>query len=121
MPEAAAEPTPTYSWVIPVLNEEDVLPELHRRLSETAEKLDGPSEFILVDDGSVDRSREVVLQFRDRDPRLKLVALSRNFGHQLAITAGIDVARGDAVVVMDSDLQDPPEVVVEMRTSSTDS
>ncbi|MGZ8674115.1 MAG: glycosyltransferase family 2 protein [Solirubrobacterales bacterium] len=114
MPEAAAEPVPTYSWVVPVLNEEDVLPELHRRLSETAEKLDGPSEFILVDDGSIDRSREVVLQLRDRDPRLKLVALSRNFGHQLAITAGIDVARGDAVVVMDSDLQDPPEVVVEM-------
>ncbi|MGZ5362544.1 MAG: glycosyltransferase, partial [Solirubrobacterales bacterium] len=105
MPEAAAEPVPTYSWVVPVLNEEDVLPELHRRLSETAEKLDGPSEFILVDDGSIDRSREVVLQLRDRDPRLKLVALSRNFGHQLAITAGIDVARGDAVVVMDSDLQ----------------
>jgi polyisoprenyl-phosphate glycosyltransferase len=101
----------TYSFVLPILNEEEVLPELHRRLSSVADALDGPSEFIFVDDGSQDRTREILLDLRKADPRVKLVFFSRNFGHQLAITAGIDCAGGDAVVVMDSDLQDPPEVV----------
>jgi polyisoprenyl-phosphate glycosyltransferase len=105
---------PTYSFVIPVLNEEAVLPELHRRLSEVAAKLDGSSEFVLVDDASTDRSRELMLDMRGRDPRVKLLFLSRNFGHQLAISAGIDYASGDAVVIMDADLQDPPEVALEM-------
>lgn len=104
----------TYSFVIPLMNEEQVLPELHQRLGATAEKLDGDCEFILVDDGSEDRSREVAVRLRDQDPRVKVISLSRNFGHQMAITAGIDVARGDAVVIMDADLQDPPELVVEM-------
>jgi glycosyltransferase involved in cell wall biosynthesis len=105
---------PTYSFVIPLMNEESALPELHRRLSSTAEQLDGPSEFILVDDGSTDRSREVTLELRSGDPRVKLVSLSRNFGQQLALTAGIDLAQGDAIVLIDADLQDPPEVAVEM-------
>jgi polyisoprenyl-phosphate glycosyltransferase len=105
---------PTYSFVIPVFNEEGVLPELHERLARVADSLDGPAEFILVDDGSTDRTREIVEQLRAGDERLKLVALSRNFGHQLAITAGLDFADGDAVVIMDGDLQDPPELVPEM-------
>jgi dolichol-phosphate mannosyltransferase len=105
---------PTYSFVIPVWNEQEVLPELHRRLAAVADSLDGDSEFVLVDDGSTDRSREIIHELHDRDPRVKLVSLSRNFGHQLAISAGLDFARGDAVVIMDADLQDPPEVVPKM-------
>jgi polyisoprenyl-phosphate glycosyltransferase len=105
---------PTYSFVIPVFNEEEALPELHRRLAAVAGTLDGPAEFILVDDGSTDRTREVAGSLRETDDRVKLVALSRNFGHQLAISAGLDYAAGDAVVIMDGDLQDPPEVVPEM-------
>jgi polyisoprenyl-phosphate glycosyltransferase len=105
---------PTYSFVIPLFNEEEALGELHRRLAEVADRLDGPAEFILVDDGSTDRTREVCEQLRTRDDRVKLVSLSRNFGHQLAISAGLDFASGEAVVIMDGDLQDPPEVVPEM-------
>ena len=105
---------PTYSFVIPVLNEEEVLPELHRRLDAVAAKLDGRAEFVLVDDASTDRSRELMLEMRERDQRVKLLFLSRNFGHQLAISAGLDYASGDAVVIMDADLQDPPEVALEM-------
>jgi dolichol-phosphate mannosyltransferase len=105
---------PTYSFVIPVCNEEDVLLELHRRLAAVAEQLDGRSEFVLVDDASTDRSRELMLELRHADPRVKLLFLSRNFGHQLAISAGLDHASGDAVVIIDADLQDPPEVVLEM-------
>jgi polyisoprenyl-phosphate glycosyltransferase len=105
---------PTYSFVIPTFNEEQALAELHRRLSAVAESLDGPSEFILVDDGSTDRTREVASELRSRDERVKLVVLSRNFGHQLAISAGLDYASGEAVVIMDADLQDPPEVVPEL-------
>jgi polyisoprenyl-phosphate glycosyltransferase len=105
---------PTYSFVIPVLDEEAVLPELHRRLCAVADQLDGGSEFVLVDDASTDRSRELMLEMRERDPRVKLLFLSRNFGHQVAISAGLDYASGDAVVIMDADLQDPPEVALEM-------
>jgi glycosyltransferase involved in cell wall biosynthesis len=105
---------PTFSLVIPVFNEEPVLRELHRRLSEAARSLDGPCEFILVDDGSTDGTRELAEQLRTEDDRVKLVVLSRNFGHQLAISAGLDFASGDAIVIMDADLQDPPEVVPEL-------
>jgi glycosyltransferase involved in cell wall biosynthesis len=102
---------PTYSFVIPLYNEEEALPELHRRLAEVAGRLDGPAEFILVDDGSTDLTGEVATGLRAEDDRVKVVTLSRNFGHQLAISAGLDFASGDAVVIMDGDLQDPPEVV----------
>ena len=105
---------PTYSFVIPVCNEEAVLAELHRRLSGVAGQLDGGCEFVLVDDASTDRSRDLMLEMRTRDPRVKLVFLSRNFGHQLAISAGLDHASGDAVITLDADLQDPPEVALEM-------
>src|SRR4051812_28048662 len=76
--------------------------------------LDGDSEVILVDDGSRDRTYELMREVADRDPRFRLVRLSRNFGHQIALTAGVDLAAGDAVIVMDADLQDPPEVVLEL-------
>ena len=107
-------PEPTYSFVIPLFNEEGVLGVLYERLTVTADSLDGPAEFVFVDDGSTDRTRELVEEKRAGDERVKLIALSRNFGHQLAITAGLDFAIGQAVVIMDGDLQDPPELVGEM-------
>ena len=102
------------SFVVPLRNEEEVLPELHRRLEAVAGQIEGECEFILVDDGSTDRSREVMSELRARDERVKLLFLARNFGHQLAITAGLDFAGGDAVVIIDGDLQDSPETVLEM-------
>ena len=99
------------SFVVPVRDEEEVLPELHRRLDAVSRDIDGDCEFIFVDDGSTDRSREVMSELRARDQRVKLLFLARNFGHQLAITAGLDFAGGDAVILIDGDLQDPPEVV----------
>jgi glycosyltransferase involved in cell wall biosynthesis len=105
---------PTISFVIPVKDEEEVLPELYRRLDAVSGDIQGEVEFILVDDGSTDRSREVMSELRGRDERVKLLILARNFGHQLAISAGLDFASGDAVVIIDGDLQDPPEVVFEM-------
>jgi glycosyltransferase involved in cell wall biosynthesis len=105
---------PEYSLVVPVFNEEDTIPELARRLSGLLEQLDGPAEVILVDDGSSDSSYERMTEARAADPRFKLLRLSRNFGHQIAVTAGLDVAAGDAVIVMDADLQDPPDVALEL-------
>jgi len=105
---------PTFSFVLPVHNEAEGLDELHRRLSAVMDELDEPCEAILVDDGSTDTSLQVMRAIRSRDERFKLVQFSRNFGHQAAITAGLDLARGEAVVVMDSDLQHPPEVVPQM-------
>jgi glycosyltransferase involved in cell wall biosynthesis len=103
-----------YSLIIPVFNEEAVLPMLLHRLDALLDELDGPAEAIFVDDGSRDASG-IVLQSRAKDdPRYRYIALSRNFGHQIAITAGMDAASGDAVIVMDADLQDPPEVVHQM-------
>jgi glycosyltransferase involved in cell wall biosynthesis len=106
--------TPEYSLVVPFYNEQETLAELVRRLRSVLERLDGEAEVIFVDDGSTDRSYELSLEARDSDPRFKVLRLSRNFGHQIAITAGMDVAAGNAVIVMDADLQDPPEVVLEM-------
>jgi dolichol-phosphate mannosyltransferase len=100
-----------YSFVVPAWNEEDVLPEFYTRLAAVADGLDGASELIFVDDGSTDRTFELLLSYRERDPRCKVVRLSRNFGHQAAITAGLDVAEGDATIILDADLQDPPELV----------
>ena len=105
---------PTYSLVIPAYNEEGVMPELAARLAEVMDALDGDVEAILVDDGSRDRTYELMLEAAEKDPRLRLIRLSRNFGHQIALTAGVDLAAGDAVIVMDADLQDPPEVVLEL-------
>jgi glycosyltransferase involved in cell wall biosynthesis len=108
------EHRPEYSLVLPIYNEEQTLPELLRRVGAVLGELDGPAEVILVDDGSSDRSYELMAAAREADPRFKLLRLSRNFGHQLAVTAGLDAAAGDAVIVMDADLQDPPEVALQM-------
>jgi dolichol-phosphate mannosyltransferase len=100
--------------VLPIFNEEQTIPELVRRLGQLVEQLDGEAEVILVDDGSSDSSYELMVAAREKDPRFKLLRLSRNFGHQVAVTAGLDVASGEAVIVMDSDLQDPPEVALDL-------
>ena len=105
---------PTYSLVIPAYNEEGVVPELVARLGDVMDGLDGDVEAILVDDGSSDRTYELMVQAAAVDPRIRAVRLSRNFGHQVALTAGVDMSAGDAVIVMDADLQDPPEVVLEL-------
>jgi glycosyltransferase involved in cell wall biosynthesis len=107
-------PDPTYSLVLPVFNEEAVLPALFARLRLLLDRLDGPAEVLLIDDGSQDRSWQLMVGMAACDERFKLVQLSRNFGHQLAITAGLDLASGEATVVMDADLQDPPELVLEL-------
>jgi len=103
-----------YSIVIPIYNEEESFPALVRRLREVMDRLDGPAEVVLVDDGSRDASYELMAAVNREDPRFKVLQLSRNFGHQIAITAGMDVAAGQAVIVMDADLQDPPEVILQM-------
>jgi glycosyltransferase involved in cell wall biosynthesis len=105
---------PVYSLVLPIFNEEAVIPLLLQRLDDLMTRLDAPTEVIFVDDGSKDTG-PIVLEAKAReDSRYRFVKLSRNFGHQIAITTGMERATGDAVIVMDADLQDPPEVVLEM-------
>jgi polyisoprenyl-phosphate glycosyltransferase len=101
------------SVVVPVHNEVETLDELHRRLASVLEGL-GQHEIVLVDDGSDDRSWERMRGIASSDPHVRLIRLSRNFGHQAALTAGLDASRGEAVVVMDADLQDPPELIPEL-------
>jgi polyisoprenyl-phosphate glycosyltransferase len=103
------------SIVIPVYNEEESLPHLRRRLGAVVEAIRRERalavEVLLVDDGSVDGSRRFLEEWAVADPALRVLRLSRNFGHQAALTAGLDAARGDGVVLLDADLQDPPEVI----------
>lgn len=106
--------TPTYSIVIPIFNERDTIPELLRRLQPVVNNLEGKAEIILVDDGSVDDSFELLKRARQKNPHLKIIRLSRNFGHQAALSAGIAHAKGKAVILMDGDLQDPPELIPDM-------
>jgi polyisoprenyl-phosphate glycosyltransferase len=101
------------SVVVPVFNEEDTLRELHGRLVAALPPVEA-WEVLLVDDGSSDGSWQLMLDLAAVDPRLRLVRLSRNFGHQAAITAGLEASRGEAVVVIDADLQDPPELIPEL-------
>jgi len=104
----------TYSIIAPIFNERDNIPELHRRVSEVMDSTGEPWELVLVDDGSTDGSTDMILELAKRDRHIRPVIFARNFGHQIAITAGWDYARGDAVVVIDADLQDPPELILEM-------
>jgi dolichol-phosphate mannosyltransferase len=102
---------PDLSVVVPVCNEAPALEELHRRLASALDALEIRFEVIFVNDGSTDESLAILSEVHTRDPRFKIVDFSRNFGQQLAVTAGIDHATGKAVVVMDGDLQDPPEIL----------
>lgn len=106
--------SPTLSVVAPVFNEEAILPELYRRLSAVLDGAGLDWELVLINDGSRDRSPEIMRELHAADPRVKVVNFARNFGHQVAITAGADYARGDAVVIIDADLQDPPEVILDL-------
>ncbi|MGJ7045385.1 glycosyltransferase family 2 protein [Thermoanaerobacterium thermosulfurigenes] len=103
-----------YSVVIPVYNEELLIEESYRRLKKVMDSTDETYELIFVDDGSHDKSAEILSGISMNDRNVKLISFSRNFGHQTAITAGMDNAKGDAVVVIDADLQDPPEVILKM-------
>ena len=105
---------PRFSIVAPAFNEEEVLPEFYRRVREVMDALGEPWELILINDGSRDNTLAVMRELHAKDPRVKIVSFSRNFGHQLAITAGLDYASGDAVIIIDADLQDPPEVIPEL-------
>jgi len=103
------------SIVVPCYNEEAVLPELHRRLVSVLEQVaDIGFEIIYADDGSSDDTSEILRKLQSSDPRVRVVSLSRNFGHQIAVTAGLEHASGEAAVIIDADLQDPPEVIPEM-------
>ena len=105
---------PTLSVVVPVLNEQQTLPELYRRTCRALDAARLPFELVVVDDGSTDDTPGVLARLAAADPRVVVVRLSRNFGHQPAVSAGLDHAAGDAVVILDGDLQDPPEVIPEL-------
>ncbi len=104
----------TYSIIAPVYNERESLPELYRRVSDVMDRNGEPWELILVDDGSTDGSTDQILELARKDSRVRPIVFARNFGHQIAITAGWDYARGQAIVIIDADLQDPPEVILEL-------
>jgi dolichol-phosphate mannosyltransferase len=104
------------SIVAAVYNEESVLNELYRRVSQVMDEIGEPWELILVDDGSRDSSGEIIATLHKQDARVKGVILSRNFGFQIAASAGIDHAQGEAIVLIDADLQDPPEIISQMVT-----
>lgn len=103
-----------YSIVIPVLNEEKVLNELYKRLTKVMTDIGESYEIIFINDGSTDNSLKIMKQLHTHDKRIKIIDFSRNLGHQIAITAGIDFTSGDAVITIDADLQDPPEVIPDL-------
>lgn len=105
---------PVLSLVVPIYNEEEVIPEMYRRMTAVMEGIGELYELILINDGSSDKSIELLHDLHARDSRVRVINFARNFGHQIAITAGMDYAQGEAVVVIDSDLQDPPEVISKM-------
>ncbi len=103
-----------YSIVVPVYNEEEVVHECYKQLKEVMDGLHENYELIFINDGSKDKTAGILREYCKKDPRLKLIDFSRNFGHQVAISAGMDSSSGDAVVVIDADLQDPPRVIPQM-------
>lgn len=104
---------PEFSVVIPIYNEEENIPELYQRLTSVMERL-GTYEIIMVDDGSTDRSWEIIKELHNKDQRVKGISFSRNFGHHIAITAGLDYAKGETIIFIDGDLQDPPEEILKL-------
>lgn len=107
-------PAPTLSIVVPAYNEEDGLDELHARVSRVMDDLGEPWELVLVNDGSRDATLAAMERLRAADPRVAVVNLSRNFGKEIATSAGLDHTRGEAVIILDADLQDPPELIPEL-------
>jgi dolichol-phosphate mannosyltransferase len=111
-PESDRRKLKLLSVVAPIYNEEQTVGELHRRIAVALAEV--PFELVLVDDGSSDDTPRLLAELADTDPRVRVVTLSRNFGHQAALTAGLDHAHGDATVMIDGDLQDPPELIPQM-------
>jgi dolichol-phosphate mannosyltransferase len=103
-----------YSLVIPVYNEEKTILELYRRVVAVIDKLDGLVEIVIVNDGSRDRSLQLLRDLHQKDARICYISLARNFGHQIAVTAGLNFVRGQVIVILDADLQDPPELIPDM-------
>ncbi len=105
---------PTFTIIAPIFNELENIPELYPRIREVMDQTNEPWELILVDDGSTDGSTEVIRKLAENDKRVRPIIFARNFGHQIAVTAGIDYSRGDAVIIIDAELQDPPEVILKL-------
>ena len=105
---------PTYSIIAPVYNEKDCLDTLVKRVGEVMDTTGEAWELVIIDDGSQDGSTDIIRMLAKEDTRVRAVIFARNFGHQIAVTAGMDYSRGDAVIIIDADLQDPPEVMLEM-------
>ena len=105
---------PTYTIVAPIYNEIENIQILYQRVSEVMDSTGEPWEFVMVDDGSSDGSTKAILDLKDKDDKIVPVIFARNFGHQIAVTAGLDHSQGEAVVIIDADLQDPPEVILDL-------
>ncbi len=103
-----------YSLIIPIYNEEDTIPEMYRRVRAVMDQLGAETELILINDGSRDRSLELMREFHENDPQVCYISFARNFGHQTAVTAGMNFARGQAIIILDADLQDPPELIPDL-------
>lgn len=103
---------PVFTVIAPIYNELENIPELYARMRDVMERTGEGWELILVDDGSTDGSTQLLRKLAESDPRVRPVIFARNFGHQIAVTAGVDYSRGDAVIIIDADLQDPPEVIL---------
>lgn len=104
------------SVIIPVYNEEGNLELLFKRLEKVLSTTDATPEYIFINDGSRDHSMEIIRQLAMKDSRVKFIDFSRNFGHQTAVTAGLDYCNGDCAIIIDADLQDPPEMITELYT-----
>ena len=105
---------PKYSIITPVFNEEGCLQELYTKVASVMQQTKATWELVIVDDGSSDRSTEIIRKIAQKDSKVRPVIFTRNFGHQIAVTAGLDYCRGEAAIIIDADLQDPPEVILEM-------
>jgi polyisoprenyl-phosphate glycosyltransferase len=105
---------PKYSFLVPIYNEEENIYEMYRRISLVMDQMDSSVELCLINDGSRDRSLQMMRELHQKDPRVVYLSLARNFGHQIAVTAGLNFVRGQIVVILDADLQDPPELIPEM-------
>ena len=105
---------PIYSVVIPAYNEEEVIPEAYKRLTAVMQSMDEPYELVFVNDGSRDSTAQIIADYTQADPHVHLINFARNFGHMPAITAGMEYAKGDAIIIIDADMQDPPEVLPNM-------
>lgn len=105
---------PKYSLIIPIYNEQETISEMYRRVSAVMDRLDGETELVLINDGSRDKSLSMMRELHQRDRRVCYLSFARNFGHQIAVTAGLNFVRGQVIVILDADLQDPPELIPDM-------